>query len=351
MYASVRRYSIGSGSVEALARRIDGEFAPALHQEPGFLGYFAVVADEGILETISLFEAEDAARRSEELAARYVAENLTEFALTRIEVVGGPVVASRAAPAILDPSRPWLARRRRRGGPLPDAPVLVVGATGRTGRMVVARLLDEGVPVRALVRDTARARAMLGPDVKLFRGDLREPDTLAAPLAGAHAVVVATSGGADQPNSAVIVDYFGTADLVRQAVAAGVDLLVYVSSIHASRPDHYQDVEPTSLGWKARAEELVRDCGVPYCIVRAGWLTDGDEGRPLAFSQGDTGEGQLSRADLARLCVEVLRLDAARGKTFEVVAGHAAEPVPLAEAIAALEPDRRPARALSRSAR
>src|ERR1019366_7249657 len=46
-------------------------------------------------------------------------------------------------------------------------------------------------------------------------------------------------------------------------VAADVGLVVFVSTIYASRPEHSQDVEPTSLGWKARAEESSGDLGFP----------------------------------------------------------------------------------------
>jgi hypothetical protein len=37
MYASLRTYRIGSGTVDAVMRRVDGDFAEALSQEPGFV--------------------------------------------------------------------------------------------------------------------------------------------------------------------------------------------------------------------------------------------------------------------------------------------------------------------------
>ena len=118
-----------------------------------------------------------------------------------------------------------------------------------------------------------------------------------------------------------------------------MEQILFVSTIHATRPEHYQDVEPTSLGWKARAEEAIRGSRMPYCIVRPGWLTDGPGGEPLAVSQGDTVEGRISRADLADVCTQLLSLRAAIGKTFEVIAAPAGERSSLASAVAALEPD------------
>jgi uncharacterized protein YbjT (DUF2867 family) len=336
MYVSVRRYTIGAGSVDALARRLEREFAPALSQEPGFLGYQAIDTGDGELETISAFSDPESARRSEELAAAYVAEHLAEFEMERIDIAEGEVVVSRLTPSILSaPAR--RARRRRTSQP---APVVVAGATGRTGRRIVERLLERGIAVRALVRDAERARAVLPSDARLVVGDLRRRETLAPALTGAGVMIVATCGQADQENSAVIVDYFGTQHLMHEAVGAGLGLVVFVSSIHATRPEHYLDVEPTSLGWKARAEEVVRASGLPYVIVRAGWLTDAPGGEPLAVSQGDTGEGKLSRADLADACADLLTIDAARGKTFELVAARHGDRVPLDALVGTLEPDR-----------
>lgn len=286
MYVSIRRYRMAAGSIDALAHRIDGEFAPAISQEPGFVGYVAIDTGDGTVETVSVFADEASAHRSDELAAEYVAENLTEFELTRTDVTGGQVLVSRASPRILHPAGRWRTGRARAASAARDAPVLVVGATGRTGRQIVDRLLERHVPVHALV-----------------------------------------------------VDYLGTGHVMKEAATAGVDLVVFVSSIYASRPDHYQDVEPTSLGWKARAEERVRESGLAYCIVRAGWLTDGPAGEALVLSQGDTGEGHLSRADLADVCTRLLTVDDARGKTFEVVAAREGERTPLEAAIAALTPD------------
>jgi uncharacterized protein YbjT (DUF2867 family) len=336
MFVSVRRYTVGAGSIDGVARRLDEEFAPALSQEPGFLGYLALDLGDRVVETISVFENEPAARRSDQLAAEYVADNLGDFRMERTDQTGGPVLASRAAPPILEPALRRMRARRRRG---PHGEALVVGATGRTGRQIVARMLERGLPVRALVRDPDRGRAVLPEGARQVVGDLRRPETLPPAMEGVGTVIVATSGGSEPDNSAVLIDYFGTEHVLRAAVDAGVELIVFVSSIYATRPDYYQDVEPSSLGWKARAEELVRASGVPYSIVRAAWLTDGAGGEPLTLTQGDVGEGHVSRADLAAACVDLLSLESARGKTFELFAAREASAVPLERLVATLAPD------------
>ncbi|MGW4799675.1 SDR family oxidoreductase, partial [Nonomuraea sp. NPDC004297] len=67
------------------------------------------------------------------------------------------------------------------------APVLVTGATGRIGRVVIDRLLDAGVPVRALTH-RSEAAATLPTKVKVFTGDLTVPESLDPALTGAGAV-------------------------------------------------------------------------------------------------------------------------------------------------------------------
>ena len=217
--------------------------------------------------------------------------------------------------------------------------VLVIGATGRTGRLIVQRLVDLRVPVHALVRDETKGRRLLPPEVRQYIGDVRRPKTLTEPLAGVSTVIVADCGGPERGNSAELVDYLGTSHLVEEAAAADVDLILFISSIYVTRPEHYQDVDPQSLGWKARAEEVVRESGIGYCIIRAGWLTDAPGGAPLIVSQGDIAEGHISRADLADVCTRVLFLDGARGKTFELVATRGAVSVDVEAAIRSLAPD------------
>jgi uncharacterized protein YbjT (DUF2867 family) len=54
-------------------------------------------------------------------------------------------------------------------------PVLVTGATGRVGRVVVDLLIDAGVPVRALTHRSEAAATLLG-NVEVVTGDLTVPE-------------------------------------------------------------------------------------------------------------------------------------------------------------------------------
>src|SRR4051794_25843872 len=89
--------------------------------------------------------------------------------------------------------------------------VLVVGATGSIGRLVVSAAARHGLTVRALARDVDRARRLL-PDAEVVAGDLTDPDGLTAAVADVDAIVFThgSAGGAYED-----VDYGGVAAVLR----------------------------------------------------------------------------------------------------------------------------------------
>lgn len=72
------------------------------------------------------------------------------------------------------------------------------------------------------------------------------------------------------------------------------------------------------LTWKLRGEDLVRQSGLNYTIIRPCALTEKPGDKVLIFAQGDTMKGQVSRDAIAELCLQALQLPEACNKTFEV---------------------------------
>ncbi len=77
--------------------------------------------------------------------------------------------------------------------------ILVAGATGGLGARVVRRLLGRGYNVLALVRDTARAREILGDNVELVQADITKPETLTPTLMQNVTAVICCTGARVQP--------------------------------------------------------------------------------------------------------------------------------------------------------
>jgi uncharacterized protein YbjT (DUF2867 family) len=229
---------------------------------------------------------------------------------------------------------------------LPPGPrtVLVAGATGQTGQLIVRELLASGYAVRALVRDTAKARQTLGEEVQLVQADIKDPTTLAAAFAGTDAVISAVGArGARGPDRPEAIDYQGVKNLVDAAVAARSQQFVLVSSRSVTQPDNpLNRLFGNVLIWKLKGEDALRASGVPYTVVRPGGLTNGPGGdKDVVFEQGDAVSAQttITRADVARVCVEALKYPEARNRTFETSARAGSPVTDWRAKFAALKPD------------
>jgi hypothetical protein len=104
MYASVRQYRMAPGDVDEAMHIVDEGLAEQLAREPGFVAYQVIACGNGDLFSISEFRDPEGARRSNEIAAAFVAEQLADFDLTRTGAWTGEVMVSRAEAAVLEPA-------------------------------------------------------------------------------------------------------------------------------------------------------------------------------------------------------------------------------------------------------
>jgi heme-degrading monooxygenase HmoA len=95
MYAAIRQYEMGAGDVREVMRIVNEEFADTLSRQPGFVEYEVVASGSDELVALTVFEDEQSAVRSNELAARFVGERLAEFELSLVSALGGEIGVSR----------------------------------------------------------------------------------------------------------------------------------------------------------------------------------------------------------------------------------------------------------------
>jgi hypothetical protein len=88
MYTVIRRYQGVQDSAE-VARRAVEEFAPQLSDQPGFQGYWAVDAGDGVAATITVFDTEEQAEASIAAAAAWVQENMANQVPNAPQVTAG----------------------------------------------------------------------------------------------------------------------------------------------------------------------------------------------------------------------------------------------------------------------
>lgn len=104
MYISIRTYRVGKGSIDDVMHRVDRDLAEAFAQEPGFISYHVAQTGERMVASTTLFAQRDQADASNELAAEWVADNLGDFEVERIGIIGGEVMVSRAMADVLEPA-------------------------------------------------------------------------------------------------------------------------------------------------------------------------------------------------------------------------------------------------------
>ena len=148
-----------------------------------------------------------------------------------------------------------------------DSPILVTGATGNQGGATVRRLLAEGRPVRALVRDTSTsaAAALAAAGVQLVRGDFDDPASLPPALDGVAAVfaVPPVAFGPTGPDTDLEVAR-GRA-LIDAVAAAGIEQVVLSTVATTSQ----------AVTGKALIEQYLRDhVAVPTVLRPVRFMTN-----------------------------------------------------------------------------
>ncbi|KAK3233016.1 hypothetical protein CYMTET_56660 [Cymbomonas tetramitiformis] len=230
--------------------------------------------------------------------------------------------------------------------------VFVAGATGQTGRRVVLELRRRQVAVRAGVRDVKKAQSLglavstpgtsAGP-VELVKFDVTSDQAaLIEAIGDADAVICATGFtptlqnlGGLKPGAANAVDRLGTINLVAAAKSAGVNQFVLVTSlltnaVESGQGDNQNYKVLNAFGGvldaKHDAELNLRASGLTYTIVRPGGLSNEPPSGKLIVSGEDTLFGtdnesgrEISRDQVAEICVEALFQGAADNKVIEIV--------------------------------
>ena len=223
----------------------------------------------------------------------------------------------------------WKGLRGRRPVSASGAPagsgkrVLIVGATGGTGRLLVAQALERGYTVTALVRRRSKL-ALTHPQLRLVEGDVLDPVSLEEAVRGQAAVVSALGHKRFFRPTRILSE--GTRNLLRAMESHGVRRFVCMTSLgigdSAGRMGVYYTfftiplILPFYFWDKTRQERIIAASRAEWTIVRPGLLTNG--ARRAKYRHG-TRVGnflwtvRISRADVADFMLNQLADDAYLG--------------------------------------
>jgi NAD(P)H dehydrogenase (quinone) len=168
--------------------------------------------------------------------------------------------------------------------------IIVTGATGQLGRLVIANLLKTtpAAWIVAAVRDVAKAADLAAQGVQVRRADYTDPASLDAAFQGATKLLLISSNDLGQR----VAQHRNVIDA---AARAKVALLAYTSVLHADR-------STLALAAEHRAtEDAIRASGLAYTLLRNGWYVEnytGTLGGAIAHGAlaGGAGDGRIAAA-------------------------------------------------------
>lgn len=194
--------------------------------------------------------------------------------------------------------------------------IVVTGATGHLGRLVVENLLERGVAAEHILaagRRIEKIEDLADRGVRVRGANFNDPASLREAFTGAQKVLL-TSGNEVGQRTAQ------HQNVIDAAKDTGVALLVYTSVANA-------DTTTLRLAADHKATETaVRASGVPFALLRNSWYVENYTGQIETYLQrglvlGAAGDGRISaaaRADYAAAAAAVLTADGQEGRIYEL---------------------------------
>ncbi len=209
--------------------------------------------------------------------------------------------------------------------------ILLVGGTGTLGRQIARQLLDQGHTLSCLVRNPARSAFLSEWGAHLKIGNLCDPDSLTAAVAGAEAVIDCATLRPTDGLSLKQVDWDGKVALINAARAAKVKQFVFFSVLGAA---DFPDVP--LMNYKHHIELYLQQSQLPYTILQPCGFMQGLIGQyaiPILeeqvvwTTQPPTPIAYMDTIDVARLTAKTLGRENAINQTLPLTGTYAWSPL------------------------
>jgi uncharacterized protein YbjT (DUF2867 family) len=213
--------------------------------------------------------------------------------------------------------------------------VIVIGGSGRTGKLVVEKLLAAGHVAVGTIRNPKHMAALvkLGAEVALIDLDKSAFDDIVYAMKGADAVVFAAGSAAGESSE---LDRKGTLRTVRAAEKAGVKRYLSISSIGASTGLSTRSMDDEMKDYyrqKRAAGKHITASSLDWTILEPGELTDGGGTGKVLLSQEAINEESIPREDVAAVVLALLEEPKTIGKVFQLTRGKSTVKTALKQAL------------------
>lgn len=201
--------------------------------------------------------------------------------------------------------------------------VTVIGGSGRTGKLVVEKLIAAGHTPIATIRNSKHMAELvkLGAEVQLVDLETSEFDVIVNAMQGSDAVIFAAGSAAGETSE---LDRTGTLRTVRAAEKAGVKRYVSISSIGASTGLSTRTFDAEMKDYykqKRAAGKHITGSSLDWTLIEPGELTDGAGTGKVEISVSAIDEESVPREDVAAVTVAVLAEPKAIGKALQLIRG------------------------------
>ncbi|REE21728.1 nucleoside-diphosphate-sugar epimerase [Paraburkholderia sp. BL27I4N3] len=186
--------------------------------------------------------------------------------------------------------------------------IALIGATGRTGRLVAEKLHRAGISFRALLRDEAQRAHFEGLGATVAMVDLTQD--FGAALAGARTVIF-TAGSAETEGAAqeAQIDRDAIIKAVDYAKQHGADRFIVISTLLAYAPERAPDALRHYAQMKRASDDYLIGSGLDYLVLRPGTLTmEPGTGTIEVVIDAQSARAPVARADVADVVLEALKV-------------------------------------------
>ena len=198
--------------------------------------------------------------------------------------------------------------------------VAVIGATGRLAPMVINEMIENGIFVRALVRNKEKASKLLPTSVEIATADLEDINSLIKGLNNIDYVYLNLS--TDHPNSKFQPEFDGIRNILKACEQNGIRRIFKISGLGAFRKDFAQGKTIFVNEIRIKGHNLIIQSGIPYSFFHPSWFMESLE---LMFQKGNKINGfkpikhpihWIAGKDYAKMVVKAITTNTDINKDF-----------------------------------
>jgi uncharacterized protein YbjT (DUF2867 family) len=201
--------------------------------------------------------------------------------------------------------------------------VLVVGANGQVGKLLVNMLRDSlEHTVKAMVRKEEQAEAFRKMDIEVAVACLEQGvEDIAQAARGCNAIVfTAGSGRHTGYDKTLLIDLDGAVKTIEAAEKIGIKRFIMVSAIQAHKRENWHDKMLPYYAAKYYADKMLEKSELTYTIIRPGGLLS-EPGTGKITAASDIKSGKIAREDVAKTIVHSLTEENTYYQSFDLVSG------------------------------